>query len=65
MVDKSNLVKKAHEKIELACKELGLEIFSDQGLIDLLNKINNAEGRTFDLSKESFLEIKTRFKEYF
>lgn len=65
LVDKSSLVEKAHEKIEMFCKELGLEIFSDQELIDLLNKINNSEGRTFDLSKESFSEIKVKYKNYF
>lgn len=53
------------KELQEACKELGLEIYQEQELIDLLNSANERQDRLFNMEQDSFEEIKERFGEYF
>lgn len=60
-----NLVDGANKKIDLVCRELGLEVLDEKGFYDLCSKLNERQGFTFDLKKEKFSDIKNRFTDYF
>ena len=55
----------AREKIELILKELDLTPFNEKELNKQCNEINNREEFKFDFRKQSFEEIKKRFKYFF
>lgn len=55
----------ADKKIMATCKDLGLNILNDKDFVKLLESLNNRPGFRFNFEKESFANIKGRFKEYF
>ncbi|MBI2628460.1 hypothetical protein HYW74_00055 [Candidatus Pacearchaeota archaeon] len=58
-------VKEAKNKIEKQLNKLELKPFDEKGLNIQCNTINNKKDLQFDFSKQSFSEIKGRFKEFF
>lgn len=58
-------IKKLNEKILTESKKLGLEIFTNNALCQLLDQLNNRKGFRFNFKKEKFLDIKKRFINYF
>ena len=47
------------------CNELGMKPFNDDEFYSLIDKINGAADRQFDLNNERFEDIKNKFKQYF
>ncbi len=65
MVKDKSETEKARKTILSIIKEFGLKIIDEEEFINMLNKMNNAPGMQFDFKKQSFKEIKERFKEFF
>lgn len=64
-VENKEKVKKEHEKIEKACGEMDLKLFSVREFADMLNYFNNYPDYQFDFSKKDFSGIKKKYKEFF
>ncbi len=58
-------VNKERDAILAVCQSLQLQPFSDEAFMDALNIINNKPENQFDFTRQSFEEIKKRFKEFF
>lgn len=58
-------IKEAKERLKKACNEFGLIIFNDEEMIKLMNSINNAPGRRFNLDKQSIEDIKNKYSAFF
>lgn len=58
-------IKNANKKIESVCKEFGLDILNDRNFYKLLEDLSNRPGFRFNFKKETFPDIKKRFKDYF
>lgn len=65
VVSKKEDTNRAMEEIKAVCLELGLSIFKEEEFMEIINRINNTEGTTFDFSKTSFKDIKKKYLEYF
>ncbi len=65
IMTESNSIEIADKKIISGCQELGLSIFNDKEFYKLLEDLNNRPGFRFNFKKESFLDIKKRFNDYF
>jgi len=58
-------VDEAKKTITKELENLGLKPFDEEGLNKQCNAINNKTDLQFDLSKQSFKEIRDRFREFF
>jgi len=58
-------VKEAKEKIIAELNSLSIRPFDEERLSKYCNAINNNKELQFDLSKQSFNELRNRFKEFF
>ena len=65
MVANKKDIAKERAAILAICQSLQLQPFSDEAFMDALNIINNRPENQFDFTKQSFEEIKKRYKEFF
>ena len=65
LISKKSDNKKTLKEIQQACQDFEFQEFTSQQFVEELNKLNNRPGAKFDFEKQSFSEIKKRYKEFF
>jgi Adenylate cyclase, class 2 (thermophilic) len=65
LIKSRSKIEKERNYVTRICNELGMKPFNDDEFYSLIDKINGAADRQFDLNNERFEDIKNKFKQYF
>ena len=65
LTDNTSAIPAVRETIIALCKELQLELFTEEEFYDLVNHLNMTSAEQLDLEKTSFRAIQEKYREYF